>query len=112
MFMPHGFTYGGHPVSAAVALKNIEIIEQENLLENVRSNEGYFGEQLRTLLDLDIVGDVRGMGYFWGVELVRNKKDVDDIFTVEEVYDKTYVEIFLAKMISCDVLFYCDSLIS
>lgn len=84
VFMPHGFTYGGHPVSAAVALKNIEIIEQEHLLENVRNNEGYFGEQLRTLLELDIVGDVRGMGYFWGIELVRNKKDVDDIFTVEE----------------------------
>lgn len=83
--MPHGFTYGGHPVSAAVALKNIEIMEREGLVANVRANEDYFGEQLRTLLDLDIVGDVRGIGYFWGVELVRNKQNIEEIFSVEEV---------------------------
>ncbi len=84
MFMPHGFTYGGHPVSAAVALANIAIIEREGLLQNVRNNEAYFGEQLRTLLDIDIVGDVRGVGYFWGVELVRRKVG-REIFSVEEV---------------------------
>lgn len=84
MFMPHGFTYGGHPVSAAVALANIEILERERLIENVRGTEGYFGEQLRTLLDIDIVGDVRGVGYFWGIELVRNKEN-REIFSVEEV---------------------------
>jgi adenosylmethionine-8-amino-7-oxononanoate aminotransferase len=82
--MPHGFTYGGHPVSAAVALANIGIIEREGLLQNVRNNEQYFGAQLRTLLDIDIVGDVRGAGYFWGVELVRRKEN-KEIFSVEEV---------------------------
>lgn len=84
VFMPHGFTYGGHPVSAAVALKNIEIIEREGLVANVRANEDYFGEQLRTLLDIDIVGDVRGIGYFWGIELIRNKHDIEDLFTIDE----------------------------
>ena len=81
--MPHGFTYGGHPVSAAIAIANIEVIEREHLIENVRANEDYFGQQLRTLLDLDIVGDVRGMGYFWGIELVRNKNS-KEVFTIEE----------------------------
>ncbi len=71
-------------MSAAVALANIEIIEREGLLRNVRSNEGYFGEQLRTLLEIDIVGDVRGAGYFWGIELVRAKEQ-RAIFSDREV---------------------------
>jgi adenosylmethionine-8-amino-7-oxononanoate aminotransferase len=66
----HGITYGGHPVSAAIALKNIEIFERDGVLENVRANQGYLEERMRTLLDLPIVGDVRGAGYFWAVELV------------------------------------------
>jgi len=66
----HGITYGGHPVAAAIALRNIEIFEREGVLENVRELEGHLGERMRTLLDLPIVGDVRGAGYFWAVELV------------------------------------------
>jgi adenosylmethionine-8-amino-7-oxononanoate aminotransferase len=69
----HGFTYGGHPVSAAVALKNLEIIEREGLLEHVRANEGAFRSTLEGLLDLPIVGDVRGAGYFYGIEMVKDK---------------------------------------
>ena len=69
----HGYTFGGHPVSTAVALKNLEIFEQEKVLEHVRDNEGAFRATLERLLDLPIVGDVRGDGYFYGIELVKDK---------------------------------------
>lgn len=82
-FMPHGFTYGGHPVSCAVALRNLQIIEDDQLLQNVRDNTSYFRSQLETLLELDIVGDVRGGGYFFGVELVKDKA-TKEIFNDEE----------------------------
>jgi hypothetical protein len=69
----HGLTFGGHPVSAAVALANIELFEKEGLLAHVRANEEAFRATLRSLEDLPIVGDVRGDGYFYGVELVKDK---------------------------------------
>jgi len=69
----HGITFAGHPVSCAVALKNIQIFEDEKILEHVRGKEGYFKERLESLLDLPIVGDIRGTGYFWGIELVRDQ---------------------------------------
>ena len=69
----HGYTFGGHPVSAAVALKNLEIFENEKILEHVRANEDGFRSTLEKLKDLDIVGDVRGDGYFYGIELVKDK---------------------------------------
>jgi adenosylmethionine-8-amino-7-oxononanoate aminotransferase len=70
---PHGYTWGGHPVSAAVALANLDLMEREGLNERVLANEGAFEQTLRKLLDLPIVGDVRGDGYFWAVELVKDK---------------------------------------
>jgi adenosylmethionine-8-amino-7-oxononanoate aminotransferase len=69
----HGYTFGGHPVSTAVAMKNLDIFEEENILEHVRSTEGAFRSTLERLLDLPIVGDVRGDGYFYGIELVKDK---------------------------------------
>ena len=70
----HGITYGGHPVAAAMALVNIEVFEREGVLENVRANEGYLGDRLRELQErVPIVGDVRGAGYFWALELVRDE---------------------------------------
>jgi adenosylmethionine-8-amino-7-oxononanoate aminotransferase len=69
----HGVTFAGHPVSAAVALANLDIFEKEGLLENVRRNEAAFKASLDTLSDLPIVGDVRGAGYFYGIELVKDK---------------------------------------
>jgi adenosylmethionine-8-amino-7-oxononanoate aminotransferase len=69
----HGVTFGGHPVSAAVALANLDIIEREDILGNVRRNEGAFRATLDKLYDLPIVGDVRGDGYFYGIELVKDK---------------------------------------
>ena len=69
----HGFTWGGHPVGAAVALANLELFEREGLNQNVRDNEGAFRRTLEKLTDLPIVGDVRGAGYFYGIELVKDK---------------------------------------
>ncbi|MEZ0164528.1 aspartate aminotransferase family protein [Kineococcus sp. LSe6-4] len=72
-FFPHGYTFAGHPVSAAVSLANLDIFEREGLNQNVLDNEQALGDTMRRLLDLDIVGDVRGDGYFWAVELVKDK---------------------------------------
>ncbi|HET9730901.1 MAG TPA: aspartate aminotransferase family protein [Acidimicrobiia bacterium] len=69
----HGITFGGHPVSSAVALANLDVIERERLLEHVRANEGAFRATLDRLRDLPIVGDVRGDGYFYGIELVKDQ---------------------------------------
>jgi adenosylmethionine-8-amino-7-oxononanoate aminotransferase len=69
----HGITFGGHPVSSAVALANLAIFEDEGILKHVRDNEDAFRASLRSLEDLPIVGEVRGDGYFYGIELVKDK---------------------------------------
>jgi adenosylmethionine-8-amino-7-oxononanoate aminotransferase len=69
----HGTTFGGHPVGSAVALANLDIFEREDLNGHVRANEKVFRSYLERLLDLPIVGDVRGDGYFYGIELVKDK---------------------------------------
>ena len=69
----HGYTFGGHPVSCAVALANLDLFEREDLLGNVLRNENPFRQTLEKLYDLPIVGDVRGDGYFYGIELVKDK---------------------------------------
>ena len=69
----HGYTFGGHPVSCAVALANLDLFESEDLLGNVLRNENAFRSTLEKLSDLPIVGDVRGDGYFYAVELVKDK---------------------------------------
>lgn len=75
MFM-HGSTFGGHPVSSAVALENIRIMEREKLLENVHNLEGHFGDELKRMAaDHPIVQEVRGMGFFWAVELTPERAD-------------------------------------
>jgi adenosylmethionine-8-amino-7-oxononanoate aminotransferase len=70
---PHGYTFGGHPVSSAVAMVNLDIFEKEGLNEHVLQNEGAFRATLEKLTDLPIVGDVRGDGYFYGIEMVKDK---------------------------------------
>jgi adenosylmethionine-8-amino-7-oxononanoate aminotransferase len=69
----HGITFAGHPVSCAVALANLDVFEKEDLLGNVRAHEGDFRATLEKLYDLPIVGDVRGDGYFYGIEMVKDK---------------------------------------
>ncbi|GGO47873.1 aspartate aminotransferase family protein [Streptomyces daqingensis] len=79
----HGYTFGGHPVSAAVALANLDIFEREGLNQHVLDNEDAFRATLSKLLDLPIVGDVRGNGFFYGIELVKDKA-TKETFTEEE----------------------------
>jgi adenosylmethionine-8-amino-7-oxononanoate aminotransferase len=69
----HGVTFAGHPVSCAVAMANLDVFEKEDLLGNVRANERSFRATLEKLNDLPIVGEVRGDGYFYGIELVKDK---------------------------------------
>jgi adenosylmethionine-8-amino-7-oxononanoate aminotransferase len=69
----HGYTFGGHPVATAVAMANLDIFEREGLNEHVQATEGAFRATIEKLLDLPIVGDVRGDGYFYGIELVKDK---------------------------------------
>jgi adenosylmethionine-8-amino-7-oxononanoate aminotransferase len=70
----HGITFGGHPVQCAIALKNIEIMKRERIPERVLENEDALRSTLAQLLDLPIVGDLRGAGYFYALELVKDKE--------------------------------------
>ncbi|MEJ1180440.1 MULTISPECIES: aspartate aminotransferase family protein [unclassified Pseudarthrobacter] len=79
----HGFTFAGHPAAASAALANLDIFEEEDLNGRVRENSPLFRAELEKLLDLDIVGDVRGDGYFFAIELVKNKA-TRETFTDEE----------------------------
>jgi adenosylmethionine-8-amino-7-oxononanoate aminotransferase len=79
----HGITFGGHPVQAAIALKNIEIMKRERIVENVAENQDAFRSTLAQLLDLPIVGDLRGTGYFYALELVKDK-ETRETFSEEE----------------------------
>ena len=79
----NGFTFGGHPVSSAVAMANLDIFERENLVDHVKATAPAFRTTLEKLLDLPIVGDVRGAGYFYGIELVKDKA-TRETFDAEE----------------------------
>jgi adenosylmethionine-8-amino-7-oxononanoate aminotransferase len=81
----HGITFGGHPVMAAVALKNLEIFERDGILENVRTLAPHLEARMNELRALPIVGDVRGMGFFWAVELVKDAANTT--FTLDERND-------------------------
>jgi len=89
----HGYTFGGHPVSSAVALENLDLFEEEKLNENVRENAPIFKATLEKLLDIPIVGDVRGAGYFYGIELVKDK-------TTKETFNDEEAEILLRGFLS------------
>lgn len=89
----HGYTFGGHPVSTAVALANLDIFEKERLNEGVREREGAFRGSLEKLLDLPLVGDVRGDGFFYGIELVKDK-------TTKETFDEAESERLLRGFLS------------
>ena len=99
----HGYTFAGHPVSAAVALENLNIFEEEGILEHVRENSPKFRAALERLLDLPIVGDVRGEGYFFGIELVKNKETKE---TFTEAESERLLRGFLSKALF-DAGLYC-----
>jgi len=99
----HGFTFGGHPVSAAVAMANLDIFEREQLNQHVLDTEGAFRSTLERLHDLPIVGDVRGDGYFYGIEIVKDK-------TTKETFDEDESERLLRGFLSkalFDAGLYC-----
>jgi adenosylmethionine-8-amino-7-oxononanoate aminotransferase len=79
----HGITFGGHPVMSAIALKNIEIMKRERIMEHVLGNEDAFRSTLGQLLELPIVGDLRGTGFFYALELVKDK-ETRETFSDEE----------------------------
>ncbi|WP_201931133.1 aspartate aminotransferase family protein [Nocardioides donggukensis] len=99
----HGYTFGGHPVSTAVAMANLDIFENEKVLEGVRANEDAFRSTLERLGDLPIVGDVRGAGFFYGIELVKDK-------ATKETFDHDEAEKLLRGYLSKALLdegLYC-----
>jgi adenosylmethionine-8-amino-7-oxononanoate aminotransferase len=93
----NGYTYSGHPVCAAAALKNIEIFERENLLEHVREVGPYFQKKLKTLEDIPIVGEVRGEGLMACVECIlsENGSDLEDDYHMGDRIDKHCQELGL-----------------
>lgn len=99
----HGYTFGGHPVSTAVAMANLDIFEREQLNEHVRDTEGAFRATLEKLLDLPLVGDVRGDGYFYGIELVKDKATKT---TFDDAESERLLRGFLSKALF-DAGLYC-----
>ena len=102
-YFPHGYTFGGHPVSAAVAMANLDLFEREKVNQHVLDNEGAFRATLEKLNDLPIVGDVRGDGYFFGIELVKDK-NTKETFNDEE--SEKLLRGFLSKALY-DAGLYC-----
>ena len=97
MFM-HGSTFGGHPVSSAVALENIAIMERENLLQNVHDLEGHFGDELKRMAaDHPVVKEVRGMGFFWAVEV--NPERADGTPLAGDEYQKYFKGVVSRKLL-------------
>jgi adenosylmethionine-8-amino-7-oxononanoate aminotransferase len=97
------YTFGGHPVSRAVALANLDVMEKDGLLDHVQASEAAFRSTLERLRDLPIVGDVRGAGYFYGIEMVKDK-------TTKETFDEDesvrLLRGFMSKALF-DAGFYC-----
>ncbi|MBT9254392.1 aspartate aminotransferase family protein [Phycicoccus sp. MAQZ13P-2] len=102
-YFPHGYTWGGHPVSCAAAMANLDIFDAEGLNDRVKENAPVFKRTLEQLLDLPLVGDVRGAGYFYGIELVKDK-------TTRETFDDAESERLLRGFLSkalFDAGLYC-----
>jgi adenosylmethionine-8-amino-7-oxononanoate aminotransferase len=99
----HGYTFGGHPVSTAVAMANLDIFENEQLNQHVLDNQDAFRATLEKLTDLPIVGDVRGDGYFYGIELVKDKATKE---TFDDAESEKLLRGFLSKALY-DEGIYC-----
>jgi adenosylmethionine-8-amino-7-oxononanoate aminotransferase len=99
----HGYTFGGHPVSSAVALANLDLMEAEGLNDRVKTLGPAFRASLDTLRDLPIVGDVRGAGYFYGIELVKDKQTRESF---DEAESERLLRGFLSRALF-DAGLYC-----
>ena len=94
----HGVTFGGHPVAAAVALKNLEIIEREDVIGNVQRNEAYLHDALLGLQARnEIIGDVRGAGYFKAIELVKDR-------ATKQTFSPQECDVLLREFMSANLL--------
>ncbi|RJK98281.1 aspartate aminotransferase family protein [Vallicoccus soli] len=102
-YFAHGYTFGGHPVSAAVAMANLDIFDREGLNQHVLDTEGAFRATLEKLLDLPIVGDVRGDGFFYGIEMVKDKATKE---TFDDDESERLLRGFLSKALF-DAGLYC-----
>src|SRR6266498_1095248 len=102
-YFPHGYTFGGHPVSSAVANANLDLFAHEGLNQHVLDNEAAFRATLEKLTDLPIVGDVRGDGYFYGIELVKDKATKE---TFDDDESERLLRGFLSKALF-DAGLYC-----
>jgi adenosylmethionine-8-amino-7-oxononanoate aminotransferase len=89
----HGYTFGGHPVSTAVANANLDVFERDGINRHVLENQDAFRTTLEKLTDLPIVGDVRGDGFFYGIEMVKDK-------TTKETFDEDESERLLRGFLS------------
>lgn len=102
-YFPHGYTWGGHPVSCAAAMANLDIFDAEGLNDRVKENAPVFKRTLEQLLDLPLVGDVRGAGYFYGIELVKDKSTRE---TFDDAESERLLRGFLSKALF-DAGLYC-----
>jgi adenosylmethionine-8-amino-7-oxononanoate aminotransferase len=102
-YFPHGYTWGGHPVSCAAAMANLDIFDREGLNDRVKENAPIFKATLDKLLDLPLVGDVRGAGYFYGIELVKDKQTRE---TFDDAEAERLLRGFLSKALF-DAGLYC-----
>ena len=102
----HGITFGGHPVQAAIALKNLEIMKRERIVEHVAETQDAFHATLAQLLELPIVGDLRGTGFFFALELVKDK-ETGDTFDADEC--ETLLRGFLSpRLYECGLICRAD----
>src|SRR3989441_4327141 len=104
----HGFTYSGHPTACAVGLRNLQILEEESLVERAAELGAYLQRKLQTLRELEIVGDVRGLGLVAGVELVSDKATKKAFDVSEGVARRVWLEALergvIVRPLSGDVL--------
>ena len=102
-YFPHGYTFGGHPVSSAVAMANLDLFEREGLNQHVLDNQAAFRATLEKLRDLPIVGDIRGDGFFYGIEIVKDKETKE---TFDDDESERLLRGFLSKALF-DAGLYC-----
>ncbi len=104
----HGFTYSGHPTACAVGLRNLQILEDERLIERAAERGAYLQRKLQELRELEIVGDVRGLGLVAGVELVSDKTTKKSFDVSEGVARRVWLEALergvIVRPLSGDVL--------
>lgn len=111
----HGFTYGGHPVSAAVALKAIEIYQRERIVQKAAARTPQFGARLAALNAHPLVGESRGLGLIGGVELVADKNSKRSFAPTHLVGARAVAfaeaEGLIVRSVMGDVLTLCPPLI-